>query len=496
MDNYNIEKKKEFDFSQFLLCEICYLEYNTNENKPYLLNCGHTLCKYCLISILDTNYYSKRKCPFDKTELSSTNISSYNINYEILDLIKKYGELKEDKEKNENELYNIIIITDEGNYNGNYKKVNSTYIKEGYGTMNYNDGNLYKGNFKNDKREGKGILTYTNGDIYDGEWENDLQNGEGIYIFKTGKIKSYEGNWRNGHYFGFGKIKFSNGNEIESIFLNNCEGIDIIKIKNTEGNIFLGHINKEDKSIIENGYQVSKNGNISIGNFIYDEDKLDYIRNGDNFEIFYNNGNKIYVPIMMDVEIGKGKIIYKNGNIYIGDILEGKKEGKGIIKYKNGSEFKGEFKNDKKNGKGNYINGKYSYEGDWVDNKKEGSGIEIYENGESYCGDFKNNKKNGKGNYINGKYSYDGDWVDNKKEGSGIEIYENGESYCGDFKNDKKNGNGVYVFQNKSTYKGEWKDDKMNGKGIFIDSDGIETEGIFENGNLIEEKNNSTCFIF
>ena len=36
----------------------------------------------------------------------------------------------------------------------------------------------------------------------------------------------------------------------------------------------------------------------------------------------------------------------------------------------------------------------------------------------------------------------------------------------------------------------------MNGKGIFIDSDGIETEGIFENGNLIEEKNNSTCFIF
>ena len=458
MDNFNKDKKDKFDLSQFLLCEICYLEYNTNENKPYLLNCGHTLCKFCLSSILNTNYYSKRKCPFDKIELFSTNISSYNINHAILDLITKYGELKEDKNENESQIenternsYNGFLFTNEGKYNGKYKKINSKYIKEGYGIMNYNDGNLYKGNFKNDKREGKGILTYTNGDIYDGEWENDIQNGEGIYIFKTGEIKSYEGNWRNGHYFGFGKIKFLNGNEIESIFLNNSEGIDIIKIRNNEGNIFLGHINKEDKSIIGNGYQVSKNGNISIGNFIYDEDKLEYIRNGNNFEILYNNGNKIFIPIMMDVEIGKGKIIYKNGNIYFGDILEGKEHGNGIIKYKNGGEYKGEFKND---------------------------------------------KKNGKGNYIIGKYSYDGDWVDDKKEGNGFEIYENGESYCGYFKNDKKNGRGVYVFKNKNTYKGEWKNDKMNGKGVFKNSDGIETEGLFENGKLIEDKNNNSCFIF
>ena len=95
-----------------------------------------------------------------------------------------------------------------------------------------------------------------------------------------------------------------------------------------------------------------------------------------------------------------------------------------------------------------------------------------------------------------GKYSYDGDWVDDKKEGNGFEIYENGESYCGYFKNDKKNGRGVYVFKNKNTYKGEWKNDKMNGKGVFKNSDGIETEGLFENGKLIEDKNNNSCFIF
>ena len=458
MDNFNKNKKKEFDLSQFLLCEICYLEYDINENKPYLLNCGHTLCKSCLSSIINTNYYSKRKCPFDKKELFSSNISSYNINYAILELITKYEELKKNKNENESKIIkkntkivNGLLFTDEGNYNGYYKKINSKLIKEGYGIMNYNDGNIYKGNFKNDKREGKGILTYTNGDIYDGNWENDLQNGEGIYIFKSGEIKSYEGNWSNGHYFGFGKIKFINGNEIESIFLNNSQGIDIIKIKNNEGNIFLGHINNENKSLIGNGYQISKNGNISIGNFIYDKNKLEYIRNGNDFTILYNNGNKVFIPIMMDVEIGKGKIIYKNGNIYIGEILEGKKQGNGIIKYKNGGEFKGEFKNDKKNGKGIY-------------------------------------------NF--GNYSYDGDWVNDKKEGSGFEIYENGESYCGNFKNDKKEGKGVYVFKNKSTFKGEWKNDKMNGKGIFINEDGIESEGLFENGNFIEETKNNSCFIY
>ena len=37
----------------------------------------------------------------------------------------------------------------------------------------YNNGDIYKGDLKNDKREGKGKMIYNNGDKYDGEWIND-----------------------------------------------------------------------------------------------------------------------------------------------------------------------------------------------------------------------------------------------------------------------------------------------------------------------------------
>jgi hypothetical protein len=38
---------------------------------------------------------------------------------------------------------------------------------------------------------GKGKFSYVNGDVYDGEWENDKANGNGVYLHKDGSI--YEG---------------------------------------------------------------------------------------------------------------------------------------------------------------------------------------------------------------------------------------------------------------------------------------------------------------
>ena len=44
-------------------------------------------------------------------------------------------------------------------------------MKEGSGKMIYKNGDIYQGEFKNDKKEGKGLMTFTNGNKYDGEWE-------------------------------------------------------------------------------------------------------------------------------------------------------------------------------------------------------------------------------------------------------------------------------------------------------------------------------------
>lgn len=46
-------------------------------------------------------------------------------------------------------------------------------------------------------------------------------------------------------------------------------------------------------------------------------------------------------------------------------------------------------------------------------------------------------------------------------------------------------GQGIYQWIDGSYYNGEWKADKMNGKGSYRSVDGIITEGIFENDNIV-----------
>ena len=71
--------------------------------------------------------------------------------------------------------------------------------------MEYNNGDIYQGYFKNNKREGKGIYKYNNNDIHKGNLENNFQNGRGKFTYDS-KVISYEGNFRNGNFFDVGKI--------------------------------------------------------------------------------------------------------------------------------------------------------------------------------------------------------------------------------------------------------------------------------------------------
>ena len=45
--------------------------------------------------------------------------------------------------------------------------------------MNYVDGNIYKGEWKNDKINGQGKYTFASGQIYDGEWVYGKKIGNG-----------------------------------------------------------------------------------------------------------------------------------------------------------------------------------------------------------------------------------------------------------------------------------------------------------------------------
>ena len=55
--------------------------------------------------------------------------------------------------------------------------------------MFWNDGNVYDGNWINDKREGKGIMYYSNGDREMGDYLNDEEIGKHVILTKEGIIE-------------------------------------------------------------------------------------------------------------------------------------------------------------------------------------------------------------------------------------------------------------------------------------------------------------------
>ena len=139
-------------------------------------------------------------------------------------------------------------------------------LRHGKGTMTWNSGDKYEGEWKFGKRHGRGIYTYSNGKVVEGEFAdnvlksatgnhvahsnnqqgnqqagnkylilpnavtaayqngryegqavNGVPNGKGQFIYASGA--KYEGNWYNGA-FDNGKITFSDGTVYEGLWKN------------------------------------------------------------------------------------------------------------------------------------------------------------------------------------------------------------------------------------------------------------------------------------
>ena len=66
------------------------------------------------------------------------------------------------------------------------------------------NGNIYKGEFKNDVPEGKGEIVYKNGDNYKGDFRAGVKHGIGVETFANGYI--YKGSYVNDKAHGIGRI--------------------------------------------------------------------------------------------------------------------------------------------------------------------------------------------------------------------------------------------------------------------------------------------------
>ena len=88
--------------------------------------------------------------------------------------------------------------------------------REGYGVQIWVDGAKYEGMWKNDMAHGKGKFWHVDGDIFEGEWENDKANGYGIYSHVNGA--KYKGEWRDDLQEGKGTETWADGSRYEGMY--------------------------------------------------------------------------------------------------------------------------------------------------------------------------------------------------------------------------------------------------------------------------------------
>lgn len=107
----------------------------------------------------------------------------------------------------------IDMYGDRGTYTGTLGPDNDP---TGFGTMKYDSGRFYKGEWRKGRWNGKGTLLNANGDSYQGDFVSDARHGRGVYRFTSGDV--YEGEFVDDNRHGKGKFKFHNGSVYEGDF--------------------------------------------------------------------------------------------------------------------------------------------------------------------------------------------------------------------------------------------------------------------------------------
>ena len=123
-----------------------------------------------------------------------------------------------------------------------------------FAVFTYTNGDIYIGEFKNNKRHGQGTLTSNDGTQYVGKWGDNKFNGQGMETYPNGD--KYIGEFKNNNRHGQGIVTFSNGNEsVVGIWNDN----ELQAVKHQKQNLIKTTKTKEklnSPSNIEHGFSV------------------------------------------------------------------------------------------------------------------------------------------------------------------------------------------------------------------------------------------------
>lgn len=279
--------------------------------------------------------------------------------------------------RSERAANSLCINADGEKILGSYSGDLNNGIPQGKGTLLFDDGSIYEGDFLGGKFHGKGVAIRNNGTIrYDGEWRNGRFNGEGVYNYSKGdtqKRLQYKGGFVNGMRVGKGVLTWEDGSAYEGEFQDNLiSGYGIMKWACGacyEGRFAKGARNGYGKYTAENGY-------------CYDGEWKDGKRDGAG-KTTYPDGWSAECIWKNDVPYtGMAREYAADGKtlVYEGEIVEGKRQGVGVLYCtRNGQQalFKGGIRQESwLVGTLYYADGKVWYEGEWMGQSYYGKGVE------------------------------------------------------------------------------------------------------------------------
>lgn len=106
--------------------------------------------------------------------------------------------------------------------------------------MEYQSGEVYEGQWKEDRRCGKGATRFQNGDLYEGEYQEDKREGMGELICKNGG--RYKGEFKEDKPVGEIEVmaEEEKGERQMSVVSYEPEKEKIFKIERGDGSVYEG----------------------------------------------------------------------------------------------------------------------------------------------------------------------------------------------------------------------------------------------------------------
>ncbi len=165
-NNNSIEKNNNL-LKSILTCDLCNKNFDLNSHKPLIAKCGHSFCKFCILS--NNNDNNNNACPVDNINYVLS-IESCIPNLKIEEIIKKIFN-KENKINQKQIIYikpevkrnrspsikrnyinrnnnNNIVIFNRNNFDKNNKFNNNNNNNNNNVRIRSSTSNKYKENFR------------------------------------------------------------------------------------------------------------------------------------------------------------------------------------------------------------------------------------------------------------------------------------------------------------------------------------------------------------